>query len=210
MQLSDKIDILKNFHNERLKFYNPVDMKMLFRSEGRIPGGKIPQDLRDFYKITNGASVLDYCMVGCKNTKLLDIAKNTLEIWDSKDELSCKFIGFITTSSAQNFGYLLEYEYKNSFPVAYVDSLEEERIIVISSTVEMFLNAFFDEVQETISVSPESLYIQRENWPVDLMYWFERDKDLLNLYKGGKFEKLYKNDIELKTYINECISEFES
>lgn len=196
-----KLENLATEHSS-ISLYESASIKLIARCEGNIVGSIAPE-LKEIYKKTNGASILDYCLVGCKNHKLLDIAKNLDELWVSNEMLADDFVGFITNSMGENFGYLRNVKTKNgSHPVAYLHTLSSNGLIIIASSIGMFLNNFIDEVESTITNNPESLYIEHEGWQYNLNQLFINDPELLKLYQSGVFEKYYYNDNDLKAQIS--------
>ena len=192
-----------------IQLYKPATFDLILRSENKLVGCKIAPELREIYKITNGAGFLDYGLVGCKNHKILDIAENTLDIWCANNNLCSAFVGFISTSGGENFGYLPEIKNKSgSYPVAYLQNLCNQGMLVISSSISLFFESFFTKLEETIENSPNEIYISDETWPSDLNYWLRNDPELVELYKSGQLEKYYHDDTELKGYIDDTVSKF--
>ena len=194
-------------YSSRIRLYPGTTMQFILRSEGHLPGSIVPE-LKDLYTFTNGASLLDYCLMGCKNRTLPDLAENTLSLWGLNHDLAGDFVGFIGTSSCQNFGYLLSISAPTgSHPVACFDH-EEDRLLVISSSVGKFLEIFLDELEDTVKNYPDPLYIVKENWPYDLGEWLRRDPELITLYKSGVLSRYYSTSPELQRYIETLLCKF--
>lgn len=190
----------------KIKLYQPATFNLVLRSENMIIGGKIAPELKEFFRISNGAGFLDYGLTGCKNHKILDIAENTLDIWYVNNGMAGDFVGFISTSKGENFGYLMGVQSDTgSYPVAYLREILDEGLIVIASSIALFFENFLSKLEETVSTAPNSLYISDEEWPCNLNEWFQKDPELVELYKSGKLKKYYENDAELNAYIENMI-----
>ena len=183
----EKVKILSEKHKE-IVLYPDVKTKVLFSGIGRVPG-TFNKELIEFLKFTNGASIMDYCMLGFKNRQLgTDIDKFVLELWGSNDCLTGKVVGFMINSTGDTFGYLIGSEFETlSFknPIVYNNEQAPNELYVIGTSFNKFMNTFLNDVEQTILSSSEDLLLGVElpNWPIDVEHWKKNDVDLLSLYE---------------------------
>ncbi len=184
-----------------VRLFPPADAKLMFRSSGRLPGELDPH-LRRFFGYSNGATVLDYCVVGCKNRSLLDLADNTLSLWPLNNWLAGEFVGFVTNSVGENFGYLRRVEGdQGSHPVAYLRRPEDRFLFVVASSVERFFGNFVGDVADTLTRNPAALGVDSDGWPCDLSAWLTRDQALGDMYSSGVLSTFVENHPELDSII---------
>lgn len=191
----------------RIRLFPPTDMRTISRSTGKLPG-RFDQHLLSFYRQSNGASVLDYCILGCKNRFLPDIAEHTLNLWATNNLLALNFVAFMTTSAGQEFGYLRECESDGSYVVAVLPEWSSGGILPIASSVDAFLATVTAKVAVTVAGDPLAIYIDEPpDWPYDLGDWFRRDAELRRRYRRGDFDIYWAGDRELEGLVTTTIGD---
>lgn len=173
--------------HESITLYQNVNLKTLYKGIGRVIGN-FNKELLEVLKITNGASILDYCLLGFKNSQLgTDIDKFTMELWHSNDLLAGKMIPFMIDSSGGTFGYLINEFIKpsQSAPIIYYSDLNPEYVYVIGSSFMSFFTSFLEDVKYTINNNKDGLLvsIEIEDWPLDISHWIKNDSNLLNTFE---------------------------
>jgi hypothetical protein len=187
---------------ESIVLFPPADVRMMSRSVGKLPG-PFDHQMLAFYGLSNGASLLDYCVAGCKNPRLIDVADHTLSLWAANDLLALDFIGFMTTSAGQEFGYLHDTESSGLHIVAVLPELSSGGVLPIASSVGRFFRSFVQKLATTIVTKPDSLYIaDPPAWPFKLDEWLCADPDLQRHYRGGKLDAYWRDDPVLREVVN--------
>lgn len=203
------IETLKDIagKHDNVTLYAPASVKSIMRTAGNLPG-RLDQDLFDFYRQSNGASCLDYCIAGCKNGRLVDLAVNTRELWSANSWLAGKFVGFMLTSAGDSFGYIRDGERPDSgsHPVAYLPSSTEDRLLIIATSVEIFLSGFVADLAEALAQNRDAIYIESSGWPLNLSHWIERDPGLVDLYQSGRYDSFFRRDREFSDLIERGLS----
>jgi hypothetical protein len=151
--------------------------------------GKLHPYLKSIYEYSDGLGLLDYCVLGCSNKKIMSLARDNDSFWAGYPELENRFISFMGTSACETFGYLVDVT-DGSRPFGYnQNDRAEGGVLVISSSVEKFFQLFIQELERTIVTTngKEQYGITTENWPMDLNFWFSHDEDLKVLYDKYKF-----------------------
>jgi hypothetical protein len=167
-----------------ISLYENVNLKNLYKGVGRVPG-EFNKELLEFLKLTNGASILDYCFLGIKNMKLgTNLDKFYLELWSNNNQLAGRIIPFISSSVGDNFGYLIG-EHRNG-EIVYYNNEYTDRMWVIGSSFNIFMTTFLDDVEHTINNAEDELILTVEipNWPIDTEHWIKRDSVLLKTYNN--------------------------
>ncbi len=167
-----------------VRTYPPAQPKMVIRRFSAITG-RADQHLSDLYMHTNGASLLDYCVVGCGNKRIAELqpVRDKIAVHDWKRDRI--FVPFVVTSGGQVFGYLVSSNRIHdsaTHPVSYCEDPENDEPLLIASTVERFFHGFLDAVEDQLRRDPESLFVEAGKWPLDLAYWKARDPDLARYY----------------------------
>ncbi len=182
----ETVDRLKELaaKHKLVKVYGPADRKMVMRRFSKIPGHP-DQDLSEFYEHSNGASVLDYCIVGCKNSRIADLeyVRDGIYVQDWQRDRS--FVPFVVSSVGEFFGYLVSSDpIRDSpiHPVSYCRDPENDSPTVIASSVGKFLHGLLEDAEEQLSRDPESVSIEFTGWPCDLNHWQSRDPELATYY----------------------------
>ncbi len=187
--MNDVIEKLEKLSvtNDSITLYKPLDLKNLYKGVGRTIG-EFNKELLELLKITNGASILDYCLLGFKNNKLgTDIDKLVYELWSSNDNLAGTFIGFMLDNIGGTFGYLIgsEFEKLNYKPIGYSNPEEPEILYIIGSSFRNFFLNFLDDVKYTIESNDSTellVNIEIENWPLDIDHWVQKDPELNKVF----------------------------
>lgn len=118
MDCLQKLFALKASYPHDIILY-PQDIKNLMKLPGRIPGN-FDSQLLDFLKLTNGASILDYCFYGFKNNKLkIGFDENLMNKWVTFGHIAGSVIPFMSNSSGVNFGYLKDIIINGSHPIVF-------------------------------------------------------------------------------------------
>ena len=107
MSYIDKIiERIKRINSRYITLYPLNDNKTIMKHIGKIPG-EIDAEYLEFLKITNGASILDYCFFGLKNSKLgINVYNLMMDLWYGDNLLASIFWGVTGTSTGEYFGYL--------------------------------------------------------------------------------------------------------
>jgi hypothetical protein len=156
---------------------------MVIRRFSHIPG-RPDQHLTEFFEYSNGASLLDYCVVGCNNRRIADLEHVRNGIYVRDWQRDRPFIPFVVTSAGEFFGYLVSSDSihdSSVHPVAYCGDPENDSPILISSSVARFLLGLLDDVEVQLSRDPSSVSVDLEGWPCVLEHWLVRDPELADL-----------------------------
>lgn len=150
---------------------------------GRIIG-KFDSELFDFLKLTNGAKIFDYRILGFKSGRMgVDMDKYCFDLWAINHRLAGRFVPFVATSTGENFGYLIDiFDELGRHPVVYYSSCEEDHFYVVGSSFHPFMNTFLDDVQKTLDSSQGGFVIGIDDpeWPRTVSHWLDRDIALRN------------------------------
>jgi hypothetical protein len=185
--------------------YPPADARLIARSTGSLPG-PFDEELLSLYRLSNGASVLDYCIAGCKNRRLADIAEHTLGLWAANDLLALDFVGFMTTSAGQEFGYLHDTASGGTHVVGVLPELGAGGLLPIASSIGRFFENFIGNLEATIAAHPSALYItEPPAWPLNLVDWLQTDPALCTRYRRGEFDNYWRGDAALKEIVDEAL-----
>lgn len=187
--LLEKLQSLSQ-HSDQIVFYK-VDAKNTLKGVGRVIG-KFDPELLEFLKLTNGASIFDYCFMGFKNTKLgYDIDKYTGDFWMSNNRLAGHFLPFMITSTGDNFGYLIDVVDKEGrHPIGYYSNLTRDKVYMIGSSFGNFMKTFLIDVEETLKNNKGDFIvnIDRPDWPINIDHWLVNDEELRRLYESEAFQ----------------------
>jgi hypothetical protein len=186
--------------------FPPADVRRIYRSIGKLPG-PFDETLLSFYRLSNGASLLDYCVAGCKNRRLVDVADHTLGLWATNSMLALDFVAFMTTSAGQEFGYLDETERNGSHVVAVLPDLSSQGVLPISSSINRFFQVVVEKLENTSVTRPEALYINDPpSWPFELREWLDGDADLEARYRAGELDKYWRSEPALVDVVSRALS----
>ena len=147
--------------------------------------GEIDKQHIEFLKLTNGASILDYCFLGFKNPNLYprNIYEEMLEVWHNNPLTSNIFWCIAGNSIGEYFGYIPKKDSKGNHFIAYFTNKNPDEIILVSSSFNIFINKFIDAVFDRIIEDNEAL---------DIDYSFFLD-----------INKITMNDVELDAYLSQ-------
>jgi hypothetical protein len=159
---------------------NPVN---ILKGMGNIIG-EIDKQHIEFLKLTNGASILDYCFWGFKNPNLYprNIYEEMLEVWHNNPLTSNFFWCIAGNSIGEYFGYIPKKDSEGNHFIAYFTNKTPDKLILVSSSFNIFINKFIDAVSDRIREDNESL---------DIDYSFFLD-----------INRIASNDIELGIYLS--------
>lgn len=171
-----KLNDLLKYYPKDIILYSPKDIKLLSKVCSKLPGSFNSQ-LFDFLKITNGASIMDYCFFGVQNQKLgSNFDKNVLDYWISHNHIAGLVIPFMCTSSSSCFGYLLKWNDNNKLPIVYFTK-EPTETKLVGCCFEVFFETFLNDVKENLE-NGESIEINSDNWPLDIEHWLKSDLEI--------------------------------
>ena len=179
--------------HDLVRLYSPADTRQIYRSAGRLPGA-MDHDLLAFFRESNGASILDYCFLGCKNPRIPDIRANMMQLWGQNDWLAGEIVPFVTTSAGEVFGYLYDQVFFGGHPVVYMSHCMSQSALLISSSVGSFFAGFVKDVSLVLSRNPDAVQVDIRGWPLDLKSWINRDPMLASAYNTGRFAKYYTSN----------------
>ena len=178
-----KLQDLSNSFPSDVILYPPQSLRDISKVLGRAPGN-LNKDLLEFLKVTNGASILDYCFYGCKNNKLgMNLEKDSIEYWTSHNHIAGLLFTFMSTSSGEHFGYLIESIYGKQPIFFFTDDPKDTALL--ASSLENFLNVFLDDCKESL-INGEDVQIVSDGWPSDFDHWMQSDSDLGEMIKHPK------------------------
>ena len=190
---------------QSIRLYPPADIRLSSRSISKIPG-KFDSALQSFYELSNGASLLDYCILGCKNPRIRDVADHTLSLWATNDSLALDFVGFMTTSAGQEFGYLQETNSGGAHVVAVLPELSSQSMLPLASSVGSFLRVLTMKLAVTIEADPMALYVSSPaDWPFNLGEWLAEDSELKMRYLKGDFDRYFAKDPIFLEIVNDSL-----
>jgi hypothetical protein len=154
---------------------------------GKITG-EIDNQYIEFLKITNGASILDYCFLGLKNNQLgINLYENHRELWMTDYNLSQKYWACIGDSAGNTFGYL---DKKNEFGdhyFGYYSIYESRKIYLVASSFKIFMDKFLTQIENILKIDPNAIALDNNNW------FLEKTE-------------LIKNDIEMQKFLDNAKS----
>ncbi len=204
-----KINKIAKKYPESIELFHPVDFKMMLRCENRLTSSFDIQ-LKEFYSFSNGARIMDYSFAGCKNNKIADITEITLDTWAlSLPNITLNFQNFMKNSIGENFGLLEKTKDSNgNYVVAYQREITSDNILIVSSSLEKFLDLFFDYIEDTLFEDKNSLLINQKEWILDLDSWFEFDLELVRLYKSGTLSGYYESNNEYKKIVEKALHKY--
>ena len=187
-EIAEVLERLRNLacNHKLVRLYGPADPKMVLRRFSRI-SGRPDEHLCSFYKHSNGASILDYCVLGCGNKRIGDIepVRNLQYIHDWERHRS--FIPFVATSAGECFGYLVASDSIRDQPVHPVSYCRDPESsgspVLIASSVARFLEGLVADVEAQLARDPNSIAIDVPDWPLDLKHWHARDPELARFYE---------------------------
>ncbi len=182
MNFIEKLVELKEL-TKFITLYEIVNSKNIYTGIGRIPGD-LNKEILNFLKLSNGASILDYCFLGIKNQKLgASIDEFYQELWTSNNLLAGKVIPFMINSVGDIFGYLIGNG--SNGEIIYYNEEVDNKIWIIGSSFNQFFKTFLEDVEITIVNSQKELILSVgiPNWPTDTEHWIKGNQELLEVYE---------------------------
>lgn len=190
MDCLQKLFALKASYPHDIILY-PQDIKNLMKLPGRILGN-FDSQLLDFLKLTNGASILDYCFYGFENNKLkIGFDENLMNKWVTFGHIAGSVVPFMSNSSGVNFGYLKDIIINGSHPIVFFNQFKEDTLIIASS-FESFLRSFLDRIEESV-LNGNSVEIEEIGWPSDSKYWQIMDPHIDKVLALDNVKRILKN-----------------
>lgn len=174
-ELSSKTEFIKVYPSNQINVMKGI---------GSIIGD-IDRPHIEFLKIVNGMSILDYCFWGFKNPKTYprNIYEEMMHIWDKYIFTTNHFWCIAGNSIGEYFGYISQKNKDGNHFIGYFNKDNPEKIIIVSSSFDIFLEKFLYATLEALKENNETL---------DIKYsiFFDSDKKVIN-------------DDELKDYLQE-------
>ena len=145
-----------------IKLYRNFNSNVVLRNIGKITG-EVDKQYVEFLLKTNGASILDYCFLGLKNSNLgTNVYDNMRELWQSDCLLTFRFWGIVGTSCGENFGYLDKLDNSGNHYIGYYSVNEPERVHLVASSFSMFMNKFLKQVESALTTNKDAIYINND------------------------------------------------
>lgn len=177
----DRIENLSKI-SQYIRLYRNYDAKIILRNMGKITG-EVDKQYISFLMETNGASIMDYCFLGMKNNNLgMNVYDNMIDLWQIDNSLALRFWGIMGTSNGENFGYLNKVDSNGNHFIGYYNVNEPGQVYLVASSFEIFMNKFLTQVELTLEIDKNAIYIASNDW-------------FLNK------EKLIIDDNEIKEYV---------
>ena len=131
---------------------------------GKITG-EVDKQYISFLMETNGASIMDYCFLGIKNNNLgMNVYDNMIDLWQIDNLLALRFWGIMGTSNGENFGYLNKIDSNGNHFIGYYNFNEPGQVYLVASSFEIFMNKFLTQVELTLGVDKNAIYIASNDW----------------------------------------------
>jgi hypothetical protein len=185
---------------ELVKLYQPASREHIKQTEKRLGLRLAELDPAwvEFLSMTNGASIMDYCLVGAMSSQIASIAEVNLELWSiSRGKwINGNFVIFLGSSIPSDIGFTKSGRKRC---VAFLSTPMETSVLPIASSFDTFMDKFLDDVEKVAyswkrSQSREIPYTLPGVWPLDLKSWCVRDKVLTRMLMNGELDNLYKHD----------------
>jgi len=164
----------------------------------------------EFLKYSNGASILDYCLLGAMTTNIASITEiyndfSSQKIYQWHKE---HFISFLVSSQAMDIGFVRKGTWKRC--VAFMSNSDDNTVLPIASTFDTFMDSFLTDVKKTLlswkSFQTEDLpYSISDNWPLDLESWCKNDFYLKEMLFRGELSDLFRNNYEYSAIVDSVI-----
>jgi len=182
--------------SEQIILYQKFSFDKTLERVSRLPY-PFDNQLLEFLKFTNGASMFDYCFMGFNNNRLgSDIDEDVESSAIANPLLAGELISFMGTSTSDIFGYLVNMvdEFGNH-AIAYNSLHYPQKIFVIASSFENFMKTFLDDVEDTLHSRREAKFllgIDKDEWPLAIEHWFENDRALREMYLSGAIRRFFE------------------
>ncbi|MCG8541525.1 MAG: hypothetical protein MJA82_16540 [Clostridia bacterium] len=194
-------------YGDAIELFPPASFKTVLRAENRLTS-RLDNQLKAFFAHSNGARIMDYAFMGCKNASMADMVENTLSLWaPAIPNIALNFQGFLKNSIGENFGLLENTkDSAGNYAVAFLQAISDADMLVIASSLNVFLDQFLDFVEDTLFEDPNALLIDQEAWALNLSSWLEFDSELLEMYRSGELEAYYGNSDQYRQIVAEALS----
>jgi hypothetical protein len=204
-----KLDVLAETYPEVIKTYKSATATQIRHTEHLLDFRltEVEPTWSDFLRSTNGASLLDYCLLEAESTVVESISNVNRTYWDLDiyHWMRDHFICFLTDSSPMNIGFVRVGQRVRC--VACLADPTDTAVLPIASSFEAFLKSFLDDVETTprlwIPASGERRpYGISDIWSLDLASWSRRDRDLRTLLRQGALDDLFEGDEYYSKQVN--------
>ena len=124
-----------------VKLYRPATTAQI-RGAEQLLGlrlADIDPDWPEFLQLTNGASIMVYCLAGAATTRFLDLADLNTGLWDLDlySWIREHFLGFMPNSSPMNIGFVRDGQRMRC--VAFLSELTDLAVLPIASSFGRFM-----------------------------------------------------------------------
>jgi hypothetical protein len=197
---SQKLFDLRREFPELIKLYPPASREQIEQTEQKLGLRLAELDPAwvEFLSMTNGASILDYCLVGAMSSQIASIAEINIELWsiNKGNRIEGNFVTFLGSSSPTDIGFM---KIDRRKCVALLSTPMETAVLPIASSFDAFMDSFIADFEEVASSwkrtqSKKIPYTLPGKWPLDLTSWCVRDKALTKLLLNGELDDFYKHD----------------
>jgi hypothetical protein len=202
----DQLEQLVERFPDAIKKYQPANEKQIKKTEQSIKNTlmNISPAWYEFLEWTNGASILDYCILGSGNSRIADIAEVNRELWDLgiKTWNEKGFISFMGDSTSMNIGFMSIAE--DIHCVTFLSEPTDDCVLPIASSFNNFLRIFLEDVESALDHWVPSSWEKwplgiSDDWPFNLESWSSRDPELLSILCHESINNLLKgNDFYIK------------
>ena len=207
--MKEQLDLLQQAFPQAIKIYQPATATQILQTE-QLLGLKLSDvdpSWLDFLRLTNGASVLDYCIMGAMTSHIENIADANRRLWNLNlyDWLRKHFICFLGTSSPMMIGFVREG--RRTRCIAFLAELTDNAVLPIASSFETFVGCFLQDVETTLRtwkplLGEEWPYAISDTWPLELKSWYQRDPKLKTMLQEGVLDDLFRHDDEYTAIVD--------
>ena len=197
---------------EVVRLYQPVVINQIRQTENMI--GLRLSDLdvswHEFLEISNGASILDYCLAGAMTSHIASIA-SVNKMFQNEERFSWlqkHFTCFMVDSSSMNIGFVRDGLRMRC--VAFLGEPSDMSVLPIASSFNAFMQTFLLEVESTLG-SRKLLpgkkwpYAISEFWPLNLSFWCDNDPGLRTMLQQGDLDDLFRHNHEYSDLVDSVI-----
>lgn len=203
---------LQGNYPELIKLYRGVSSVDLSNMEKSFDTkiSDIDEDWEKFLQYADGASILDYCLLGVRSVAIVKIEDVNRELWQYNSWTKDKFVSFLGDSTGMNIGFIHEGGVTRG--IAYLDEASDTAVLPIASSFQNFITSFIDDIRSTIlrwqeksEEHPPNEITTQELWPWDLKESCTRDPNLKSILKNGSLRDLYIHEPEYVTTVENGI-----
>lgn len=166
----NRIKELAILYPDDVALHPPVEETSIEFIESRLHT-KLPAELIELYKFSNGLAFIDYVVVGLMNKKIL----NTLNINPmtlKPDGLHKEVIVFMTTELGESFAYTID---ENSRNLQVIKMEESDSVFkVVAPDIRSFFEKFLDKIPVLLEYHSKDEWVtvfEDESLPEDLAKW---------------------------------------